>query len=217
MLARIFSWIVIALTGTACLWAASPQLPSQESPTPSPYRAVLERYCVTCHNERLKTAGLMLDKADVENVTVQAPLWEKVIRKLRSGAMPPAGLPRPEKSTYHSFVTYLETTIDTAAAAKPNPGRPALHRLNRAEYANAVRDLLAVEVNAATLLPADESTAGFNNIAEGLTVSPMLLERYVSAAEKVVRMAIGDRSAQPVFETYDLRSEERRVGKECRL
>jgi len=113
-------------------------------------------------------------------------------------------MPRPEKATYDALATYLETSIDQAAAAKPNPGRPALHRLNRTEYVNAIRDILDLEIDGAALLPADESTAGFDNVAEGLTVSPVLMERYVSAAGKIGRMAVGDRSAGPVFETYTL-------------
>src|ERR1700676_2138427 len=102
----------------------------------SPERALLDRYCVTCHNEKLKTAGLMLDKMDVEKVPENAEVWEKVVRKVRTSAMPPAGLPRPDKATYDSFATYLETSLDRAAAAKPNPGRPGIHRMNRAEYSN---------------------------------------------------------------------------------
>ncbi|MGH9786669.1 MAG: DUF1592 domain-containing protein [Terriglobia bacterium] len=194
-------WIAIVMAGSGCLQAQS--TPPVES-SASPHRAVLNRYCVTCHNETLKTAGLMIDKLDVENVSAQADIWEKVIRKLRSEAMPPVGMPRPDKAAYSALAEYLETSIDRAAAAKLNPGRPALHRLNRAEYVNAVRDLLHLETDGAALLPADESTAGFDNVAEGLTVSPVLMERYVSAAGKVGRMAVGDPSASPVFETYTL-------------
>ena len=199
-----WNWGGILLAAVGFVHGVSPQAAAQASSPASAHRATFNRYCVTCHNETLKTAGLMIDKLDVENVSAQPEVWERVIRKLRSEAMPPAGMPRPDKATYDALATYLETSIDRAAAAKPNPGRPALHRLNRTEYVNAIRDLLHLEVDGAALLPADESTAGFDNVAEGLTVSPLLMERYVSAAGKIGRMAVGDPSATPVFETYTL-------------
>lgn len=199
--AKIFLiWAWIALFGVGFLRASS-----QEPASPVPYRAVLNRYCVACHNEKLKTAGLMLDKADVENAGAIPAIWEKVIRKLRAGAMPPAGLPRPDAATYDSFASYLETAIDQAAAARPNPGRPAsVHRLNRAEYSNAIRDLLATDVDAGSLLPADDAGYGFDNIGDALSVSPMLLERYMSAARKISRLALGDASQRPAAVSYDL-------------
>jgi mono/diheme cytochrome c family protein len=168
------------------------------------YRAVLNRYCVTCHSEKLKTAGLMLDKMDVERVTENAEVWEKVIRKLRTGAMPPAGMPRPDKPTYDSLAGYLETTLDKAAAAKPNPGRPGIHRLNRAEYANAIRELLALEIDSQALLPADDSGYGFDNIGDVLSVSPLLLDRYMSAARQISRLAIGDPTLRVPVTTYEV-------------
>src|SRR5579862_3868048 len=119
------------------------------------YRAVLDKYCVTCHNQRLKTGGLTLDTADLAQVPAHAEVWEKVIRKLRTATMPPAGLPRPDAATYASFTAWLESQIDQAAA--PYAGRPILHRLNRAEYANTIRDLLALDIDAAALLPPDDS------------------------------------------------------------
>jgi hypothetical protein len=139
---------------------------------------------------------------DVGNVSASAAVWEKVVRKLRTAAMPPAGAPRPDAATYDSFATYLETELDRSAAANPNPGRPAVHRLNRAEYSNAIRDLLAVEVDAAALIPADDSGHGFDNIADVLTVSPSLLDRYLSAARKIARLAVGDPDIRPTVETY---------------
>jgi mono/diheme cytochrome c family protein len=199
-----WSWIGILLAATGSVRGANSQTADQIASPAAAHRAVLNRYCVTCHNETLKTAGLLIDKLDIENPSAQTEVWEKVIRKLRSEAMPPVGLPRPDKATYTALAEYLETSIDQSAAAKPNPGRPALRRLNRAEYVNAIRDLLHLEIEGAALLPADESTAGFDNVAEGLTVSPVLMERYVSAAGKVGRMAVGDRSASAVFETYTL-------------
>jgi hypothetical protein len=171
------------------------------------HRTVLDSYCVACHNAQLKTADLALDGADIINPATNAPLWEKVIRKLRTRAMPPAGMPRPDPATYDAIASYLETTIDRAAAASINPGRPAVHRLNRAEYANAVRDLLAVDIGAidlGELLPADDSGYGFDNIGDVLTVSPALMEAYLSAARKIGRIAIGDDEASPVFQTYEL-------------
>src|SRR3954469_15264691 len=118
-----------------------------QSQTAQP-RAVLNRYCVTCHNQKSRTAGLMLDQMDVEKVAASAPVWEKVVQKLRTGAMPPPGALRPDNATYSSLAAYLETELDRAAAAKPNPGAPIVRRLNRAEYANAIRDLLAIDPEA---------------------------------------------------------------------
>jgi Protein of unknown function (DUF1592)/Protein of unknown function (DUF1588)/Protein of unknown function (DUF1585)/Protein of unknown function (DUF1587)/Protein of unknown function (DUF1595) len=163
---------------------------------------LLNRYCVICHNEKLKTAGLMLDKMDVEHVSAGAEVWEKVVRKLRTGAMPPAGMPRPDKAAYDSFAAYLETALDSAAEAKPNPGRPVAHRLNRAEYSYAIRDLLALDIDAASLFSADDSGYGFDNIGDVLSVSPTLLEMYMSAAGKISRLAIGDPTTPPVVVTY---------------
>jgi len=197
-----------ALMGVACIAAGSANAAQRQSSTTTPlpgsqYQAVLDHYCVTCHNERLKTAGLILDNVDVRNPPAGAEVWEKVIRKLRTGTMPPAGLPRPDAPTYNSFASYLETSIDMAAEAEPNPGRPALHRLNRAEYANAIRDLLGVTIEGESLLPADDSGYGFDNVGAVLTVSPTLLERYLAAARKISRIAVGDASVRPSIETYE--------------
>ncbi len=203
----VLSWIGILLVGTSYLSAAAQQetsvAPSSSGPSPgTQYRAVLNRYCVTCHNEKLNTAFLQLDKADVENVGAGAAVWEKVVRKLRTAAMPPVGAPRPDKAVYDSFATYLETALDRAAAANPNPGRPAVHRLNRVEYTNAIRDLLAVDIDGESLLPADDSGRGFDNLADLLSVSPVLMERYMTAAAKISGLAIGDSGIRPVGETY---------------
>ncbi len=168
----------------------------------SAYRAVLDRYCVTCHNARLRTANLMLDTVDIGEIGAGAEIWEKVVRKLRSRAMPPMGRPRPDQTTYQGFVGWLEAALDQAATARPNPGRPAIHRLNRAEYTNAIRDLVALEIDGRLLLPADDSEYGFDNIADVLTVSPGLMERYISAAAKISRLAIGDPHLRPAVETY---------------
>jgi mono/diheme cytochrome c family protein len=170
----------------------------------SHYREVLNQYCVVCHNQQLRTAGLTLDKVDVGKVPEGAQVWEKVLDKLRAEAMPPAGMPRPDPAFYHGLVSYLETSLDHAAAVKPEPGRVAIHRLNRAEYTNAVRDLLATAIDGESLLPVDDSGYGFDNIADVLSVSPMLLTRYMSAAGKVARLAIGDPDVRPNLESYDI-------------
>ena len=194
--------------GAGYLHAQGESAPRSGTPS-TDYRWVINNYCVVCHNSELKTAGLELDAArdTLKNPPAEAQVWEKVVRKLRMGAMPPQGMPRPDDATLTSLASYLETSLDRAAAAKPDPGRPAVHRLNRTEYANAVRDLLGVDTSAVdipSLLPADDSGYGFDNIADVLTVSPLLLEGYLSAARKVARIAIGDREASPVTETIDL-------------
>src|SRR5262245_49135635 len=169
-----------------------------QSQKPAPPTATLERYCVTCHNSRLKTAGLVLDPAELSSVSTRPEVWEKVVRKLRSLSMPPAGSPRPDKATYDSASAFLETELDRAAAAKPNPGTlPLFHRLSRTEYQNAVRDLLGIsalpkEMDYSVLLPADNISSGFDNIADLLFVSPSIMERYLDAARKVSRLAVGD-------------------------
>ena len=176
--------------------------PAPSAPV-SPQRVVLQRYCFGCHNERAKIAGLMLDKMDVDKVAAGAEVWEKVVRKLRTGSMPPAGMPRPDKSTLDLFLSYMETELDRAAAAVPNPGHPSIRRLNRTEYTNAIRDLLAIDIDGESLLPPDDTSFGFDNIGDVLSVSPVLLERYMSAARKISRLAIGDPVInKPVFETY---------------
>ena len=165
-------------------------------------RPVLNRYCVGCHNERLRTAGLALDTMDAARVGDHPDAWEKVVRKLRTGAMPPAGRRRPDPATYESVASALENALDRAAAATPNPGRTTVHRLNRREYANAVRDLLALEIDASGLLPADNADLGFDNMADILSVSPALLDRYIFAARRISRLAVGDPDIEPTTETY---------------
>ena len=164
-------------------------------------RAVLDKYCVTCHNQRAKTAGLTLDALDLSHVSRNAESWEKVVRKIRTGAMPPAMLPRPDKAAADGVVAWLETELDRAAVEHPNPGRPTLHRLNRSEYRNAIRDLLALEIDAASLLPADNAGYGFDNNADALSLSPALMERYLEAAAKISQMALGRVRGSPAPET----------------
>ncbi len=180
----------------------------------SPDPAVLQKYCVTCHSDRLKTGGLTLEKIDVTNIPANAETWEKVIRKLQVGAMPPTGLPKPSASEVGALVSSLEASLDKAYAANPNPGHATLHRLNRTEYANSIRDLLALEVDPSALLPPDDESYGFDNNADVLGVSPVLLERYVSASRKVSRLAIGDPTQGAVAQTYRTRpdlSQDKRV------
>ena len=199
----IAGWVALVFA-SGSLRAAGPQTtPSTSLPrTAADYRVVLDKYCVRCHNGTLKTAGLLLDRMDIEDVSAGAEVWEKVVRKLRAGTMPPPGLPRPAQPASDAFASWLETSLDTAAAAEPNPGRPAVHRLNRAEYTNAIRDLLAVEIDGRLLLPADALAYGFDNNADFLSVSTGLLERYMSAAKKVSRLAVGDPAIRPEFVTY---------------
>ena len=169
----------------------------------SPARQLTNQYCVSCHNQKLKTANLLLDRADADHPANSAESWEKVIVKLRSRAMPPPGMPRPDNATYDAVADWLGAEIDRASAIHVNPGRTAsLHRLNRAEYANAVRDLLAVEVDPQAMLPPDEQAFGFENNAEALSMPPALLDRYVSAAATVARRAIGDPHMPAVFVRY---------------
>ena len=166
--------------------------------------AIVKRYCLSCHNDRLKTATLSLEGVSAAPIGSAPEVWEKVVRKLRSGAMPPAGLPRPERAVSDRLVARLETALDRSAALRPNPGRTNVHRLNRAEYANAIRDLLALEIDVSALLPADDYAYGFDNNADMLTVSSGLLERYLSAASKISRLAVGDIMMKPAVEFYDV-------------
>ena len=166
--------------------------------------AFLGTYCLACHNERLRTAGLVLEDRDVAHVGADAETWEKVARKLRSGAMPPPERRRPDPATLDAFVGWLEAALDREAAIHPKPGRIADHRLNRFEYGNAVRDLLDLEIDAAALLPADESDHGFDNIADVLSMSPTLLGRYLFAARRISQLAVGDPAIGPAVETFNL-------------
>ncbi len=202
ILAKWWRWVRFAIsTAPLALLHAAPVQP----------HALINQYCVTCHNEKAKTAGLMLDKlaADLDNANVgpHAETWEKVVRKLRVGAMPPQGMPRPDRATMDSLAASIETSLDRAAAAAPNPGQPVLHRLNRTEYTNAIRDLLDLDVDASDLLPTDDSSFGFDNIASVLGVSPALIERYLLASGKVSRLAVGDPKIDPIVDTYRVRAD----------
>ena len=198
--------LVPALAAAAGLAPMAP-LAAQEAAVESS-RAILDRYCVTCHNDRLRTGGLTLDAAavDAADPSRDADVWERVIAKLRTGAMPPPGRPRPDAATYDAVAARLEADIDRAAAANPDPGRTStVHRLNRTEYRHAVRDLLALDLDVAPLLPGDEtSDTGFDNNADVLSISTAQLERYLSAARTITRLAVGLPPAGPGFETFDV-------------
>ena len=179
------------------------QAPAEAPTSAEASRTVIRRYCVACHNGRLLTAGLALDTVDLTRVGDHAELWERVVRKLRAGLMPPAGRPRPDEATYDRVATWLETELDAAAAALPNPGRTqTFHRLNRAEYQNAVRDVLGITVDVEELLPADSASYGFDNIAGVLRVSESLMERYLTAARRIGRAAVGTTPPTAVARTY---------------
>lgn len=170
----------------------------------SDWSAVLNRYCSNCHNPHLKSGGLSFESMDLSNVSADAAEWEKVVTKLRAGMMPPAGIPRPEESVYDSLRSFIQTELDGAAAAHPNPGRTEVfHRLNRDEYQNAIHDLLAVDIDVSTLLPADDSSHGFDNMAGSLRLSESLMERYLSSGRTISRMAVG--SPPPAVESRSYR------------
>jgi cytochrome c553 len=195
--------LVWSLSPTAVQLNGAPaQAPASSSEQASAaHSTALQRYCISCHNERLRTAGLSLESLDVANPAANPALSEKVVQKLRSRTMPPAQLPRPDDATYESLAAWFETALDRAAAARPNPARPLLHRMNRVEYRNAVRDLLALDVDVSAL-PADDATHGFDNIADALGTSPLLLESYVTMARKISRTAIGSPAVPAVTTTY---------------
>ena len=179
------------------------RVPEVEAQTPtSQAQGTIDRYCVTCHNARMKTGGLSLDALPMINAARDAQTWEKVARKLRTGMMPPANAPRPDRATLDALAATVETTLDRAATAAPNPGAPALHRLNRTEYGNAVRDLLDLPIDSTALLPGDDSSEGFDNLASVLSVSPALMQAYVTAAAKISRLAIGDPTTSAELTTY---------------
>jgi hypothetical protein len=183
---------------------------SFQAPAVSSPRAVLDRYCLTCHTAKAKDRGIVpiaLDTVDVSNIGADAEVWEKVVRKMRGRLMPPPGMPRPDEATTQSVISWLETQLDRADAANPNPGRPLVHRLNRTEYANAIRDLLGLEIDAAALLPPDDSAYGFDNISDALGFSPLLQERYLTAAAKISALAVGDLRVSPGSDTYRLRQD----------
>jgi mono/diheme cytochrome c family protein len=190
------------LSGIA--WSASaapPPVPAGVSSAAS-QRALIDKYCVGCHNQTAKTAGLMLDKMDLDRVPESAEVWEKVIRKLRGGMMPPQGMPRPEQTAIDALASWLENSVDRLAKTTRNPGAVAVHRLNRTEYGNAIRELFNLEINPAALLPNDDESDGFDNMASVLKVSPSFLDQYISAADQVSALAVGDPAISPQSKVY---------------
>ncbi len=194
---RWVSLAVIFVSATAYVFAADAASSGGQPPN-----TFLNQNCILCHNQKAKTANVVLEGIDLSNVGGHAPVLEKVLRKVRTGEMPPPGLPRPPASASTVFTKALEESLDRAAVANPNPGRPAIHRLNRAEYSNAIRDLLALDVQPGAMLPVDDSGYGFDNVAAVLSISPMLLERYLLVARKVSRLAVGDTSMKPVQDDF---------------
>src|SRR5712671_3962566 len=192
------------IAGAALALTLAHPVAAQQAADP---RATVQKYCVTCHNERAKSGGLALDGMDYANLPAGAAVWEKSIKKLRVGMMPPQGAQQPDAATRGSLVSWLTTTLDHAAQVAPNPGRPVLHRLNRAEYANAMRDLLALDVDPSTLLPPDDSAYGFDNVGDVLGMSPVLLERFMEAANKVGALAIGDPDIGTAAQTFHIRQD----------
>jgi mono/diheme cytochrome c family protein len=205
---------VLALAGLACAAftaTVAQTLPSSSDIAAAAARQILDQYCVACHNSRATTAatqtGVVLDAADLSLVGSTPALWETVLRRLHARTMPPPGARRPDEASTHTLVAFLESELDRSARTHPHPGRPLLHRLNRTEYANAIRDLLALDVDAPSLLPPDDSAFGFDNVADVLGVSPSLQERYLSAAETVSALAVGDMHQPTVTDTYTVRQD----------
>jgi mono/diheme cytochrome c family protein len=200
-------WIAALLvSGVQTSARQAPQAPQRAVQPAAAPREMFDKYCITCHNERLRTAGLTLDTLDASNPSANAEVWEKVIAKLEQGSMPPPGRPRPDAATYHAVANALESDIDRAWAASPNPGRiGAVHRLNRAEYNNAIRDLLALDLDVRPLLPGDETADGsFDNFASSLSISTTHLERYMSVARQVTRVAVGLPPANPTLARFEI-------------
>ena len=200
--------VLVALAGGpfwhgAGVDAAGPLVVAQPPGAASaPSRALLDQYCVACHNERLRTGDLTLETLDIGQVAANAEVLETVVRKLRSGQMPPAGRPRPGSDSVQAFVTALEAALDRSAAAAPDPGRVASRRLNRTAYVYAIRDLLALEIDGEALLPSDMAGFGFDNNADVLSVTPVLMSRYLSAATKISRVAVGSLANRPLVQVY---------------
>ena len=187
--------------------AAGPQTPGPATAAAAAERDVLDRYCVSCHNDRLKTSGLSLEKLDVSGADSAPDIWEAVARKLQARSMPPQGARRPDEATYRVLEAAIENRLDAAAAARPNPGAPILHRLNRSEYANAIHDLLVLDVDVTSLLPPDDAAYGFDNISDVLGVSPSLQERYLSAAARIAAIAVGDPDITAGSDTFRIRQD----------
>jgi mono/diheme cytochrome c family protein len=207
--AGLVAWIIV-LAGVASQGQSPSPTPSPSaSPAAatSPQSALINQYCVSCHNQRARTGGLALDTLSLSNIPAGAETWEKVIRKVRGGQMPPAGMPRPPHAALDALVVHLETSIDKAALASPTLRHSAIHRLNRSEYGNAIRDLFALNVDVSALLPPDEEAFGFDNNATVLNISTSLMERYLSAAWKISSLAVASPKITPSLETFRVRGD----------
>jgi mono/diheme cytochrome c family protein len=190
--------LVFSLVILSALLSYAQTAPQQPRPAAAPaattvaaQKALIDQYCVTCHSDALKRGGISLATLDLSRPAENAELLERVIRKMRAGVMPPPGVRRPDVQTYEALTSWLENEVDRVGATRVNPGTVGVHRMNRNEYQNAIRDLLNLEIDAASYLPADDSSNGFDNIAGTLSISPTLLESYVSAAGKISRLAVG--------------------------
>src|SRR5688572_28964190 len=170
---------------------AEPAAPVAAPATTAPDQALVQKYCATCHNDRAKTGGISFEGIQVAQAGQHSEIWEKALVKLRGGMMPPQGMPRPDEAAMNTFIVALENTLDAQARRSPDPGFKPVHRLNRTEYGNVIRDLLDLEVDVTDLLPADDESHGFDNIAGVLRVSPSLLEQYLGAARKISSLAVG--------------------------
>jgi len=196
--------VICALLFAGITGDARPAVASlQQGISQQQVQAVLNEYCVTCHNQKQKTASLELDSKDLAHLDGDTVVWETVVRKLRTGMMPPKSMRRPDRATLDNVASWLESGLDRAAALHPNPGAPALQRMNRTEYGNAIRDLLDLQVDVSKILPSDSTVSGFDNIADVLGTSPTLIQSYVSAAMKISRLAVGDLSAPPAPSVYN--------------
>ena len=195
----------VMLAVAAFLPASAQQTQTQNSSaTAAALHDTLQLYCVGCHSGPTPFAGLNLEPMDFNNLEANGEIWEKLIRKLKARQMPPAGMPRPDEGTYDRIVDFIRSGRDHLAEVKPNPGRATLHRLNRTEYANVIHDLLALDIDVTDLLPADDIGYGFDNIGDVLSVSPLLMERYLATASKVARTAVGDPSMPVQFQAYSI-------------
>lgn len=210
---RVLAAACVVALGVIAALAQSSRSTAPSSPTKVVFapRAVVNEYCIVCHSRSLKTAGVVLEGLDFSKVAINAELLERVLRKVRTGEMPPAGMPRPDAALAKTFTGWLAATLDRNAIAHPNPGRATIHRLNRAEYSNAVRDLLALDIHPGDMLPVDDSGYGFDNVGSVLSVSPTLLERYLSVSRLISRLAIGDPAIKVAEEDFTP-AEARRVG-----
>src|SRR5258708_5431925 len=188
-------WSALPLLGLVIAGASSPraQIPASFD------RGLLDRYCSSCHGQRQHAGGLVLADLDPGHVGRDAGTWEHVVERIRGGTMPPAGMPQPDAAASRAFAEAVESALDRAADAAPTPGRPVLRRLTRVEYANVIRELLALDIDAQALLPADKSFDGFDNAGAALSMSPALMDRYLSAARRISRLAVGSLDIGPAF------------------